>query len=219
LPGRRTQVGVGAALGGGDLADRVGVDGTFVEGELEDPQGQGAGYRYRSQAVLDEDAGPSSPAAINLLEKPEELTGLPGTRLPHLWLQRQGQPSSTLDLLDGRFVLLVGPAGTPWQEAAAEVAAFLGIDLVAYRLGADGDLLDLENGWRAKLGMSAQGAVLVRPDGFVGWRTSTLATSPERRLEQVLSSILCRSTAHLPLRPAIWRIADARAGHRLHHLA
>jgi putative polyketide hydroxylase len=166
-----------------------------------------AGYRYRSQAVLDEDAGPSSPAAINLLEKPEELTGLPGTRLPHLWLQRHGQPISTLDLLDGRFVLLVGPAGTPWQKAAAEVAASLGIDLVAYRLGADGDLLDLENGWRAKLGMSAESAVLVRPDGFVGWRASTLPTSPERRLEQVISSILCRSMAHLPLRPAT---AEAR---------
>jgi putative polyketide hydroxylase len=166
-----------------------------------------AGYRYRSQAVVDDDAGPSSPVEIELLERPEELTGLPGTRVPHLWLQRHGERISTLDLLDGRFVLLVGPAGTPWQEAAAEVAASLGIDLVAYRLGADGDLLDLENGWRAEMGMSAQGAVLVRPDGFVGWRTSTLPTSPERRLEQVLSSILCRSTAHLPLRPAT---AEAR---------
>jgi putative polyketide hydroxylase len=166
-----------------------------------------AGYRYRSQAVLDEDAGPSSPAEIELLETPEELTGLPGTRVPHLWLQRQGRRISTLDLLDGRFVLLVGPAGTPWQTAAAGVAGSLGIDLVAHRLGADGDLLDLEDGWRAKLGMSAEGAVLVRPDGFVAWRTSTLPASPERRLEQVISSILCRSRVGPPLRPAT---AEAR---------
>jgi putative polyketide hydroxylase len=166
-----------------------------------------AGYRYRSQAVLDEDAGPSSPAEIELLETPEELTGLPGTRVPHLWLQRQGRRISTLDLLDGRFVLLCGPAGTPWQTAAAGVAGSLGIDLVAHRLGADGDLLDLEDGWRAKLGMSAEGAVLVRPDGFVGWRTSTLPASPERRFEQVISSILCRSRVGPPLRPAT---AEAR---------
>jgi putative polyketide hydroxylase len=127
--------------------------------------------------------------------------------VPHLWLQRQGRRISTLDLLDGRFVLLVGPAGTPWQTAAAGVAGSLGIDLVAHRLGADGDLLDLEDGWRAKLGMSAEGAVLVRPDGFVGWRTSTLPASPERRLEQVISSILCRSRVGPPLRPAT---AEAR---------
>jgi putative polyketide hydroxylase len=166
-----------------------------------------AGYRYRSQAVLDEDAGPSSPAEINLLEKPEELTGLPGTRVPHLWVQRHGQRISTLDLLDGRFVLLVGPAGTPWRTAAPGVAVSLGIDLVAYRLGADGDLLDLEDGWQTNMGMSAKGAVLVRPDGFVAWRTSTLPASPERKLAQVISSILCRSTAGLPSRPAI---AEAR---------
>lgn len=152
-----------------------------------------AGYRYRSQAVLEEDAGPSSPMEIDLLDTPEELTGLPGTHVPHLWVQRHGQRISTLDLLDGRFVLLVGPAGTPWQKAAPGVAGSLEIDLVAYRLGADGDLLDPEDGWHTKLGMPAEGAVLVRPDGFVAWRTNTLPTGPARRLEQAISTVLCRS--------------------------
>jgi putative polyketide hydroxylase len=152
-----------------------------------------AGYRYRSQVVLEEDAGPSSPMEIDLLDTPEELTGLPGTRMPHLWVQRHGQRISTLDLLDGRFVLLVGPAGTPWQKAAPGVAGSLEIDLVAYRLGADGDLLDPEDGWQTKLGMPAEGAVLVRPDGFVAWRTNALPTGPARRLEQAISTVLCRS--------------------------
>jgi putative polyketide hydroxylase len=152
-----------------------------------------AGYRYRSQAVLEEDAGRSSPMEIDLLDTPEELTGLPGTRVPHLWVQRHGQRISTLDLLDGRFVLLVGPADTPWQKAAPGVAGSLKIDLVAYRLGADGDLLDPEDGWQTKLGMPAEGAVLVRPDGFVAWRTNTLPTGPARRLEQAISTVLCRS--------------------------
>jgi putative polyketide hydroxylase len=161
-----------------------------------------AGYRYRSQAVLEEDAGPSSPMEIDLLDTPEELTGLPGTHVPHLWVQRHGQRISTLDLLDGRFVLLVGPAGTPWQKAAPGVAGSLEIDLVAYRLGADGDLPDPEDGWHTKLGMPAEGAVLVRPDGFVAWRTNTLPTGPARRLEQAISTILCRSRVGPPLRPA-----------------
>ncbi len=151
-----------------------------------------AGYRYRSHAVLSDDAVQSSPEEIELLDQPEELTGLPGTRVPHLWLERQGQRISTLDLLDGRFVLLAGTGGTAWKAAAA-VAEKLGIALSAYRIGAEADLLDLENGWQRKMGMSAEGAVLVRPDGFVAWRTSTLPASPEPRLVQVLSSILCRS--------------------------
>jgi 2-polyprenyl-6-methoxyphenol hydroxylase-like FAD-dependent oxidoreductase len=170
-----------------------------------------AGYRYRSQAVLDDDAGPSSPMELQLLETPEELTGLPGTRLPHLWVGRQGQRISTLDLLDGRFLLLAGPAGTPWQAATPGVADSFAIDLVAYRLGAGGDLLDPDDGWPAKMAMSPEGAVLVRPDGFVAWRTSTLPASPERRLEQVVSSILGLSQASRPLRPAI-NAAPARPG-------
>jgi putative polyketide hydroxylase len=151
-----------------------------------------AGYRYRSEAILDEDADPASPAQIDLLDKPEQLTGLPGMRVPHFWVERHGQRISTLDLLDGRFVLLAGPAATAWQQTALAAAASLGIELVACRLGADGDLRDPEDGWRAKLGMSPQGVLLLRPDGFVAWRTSTLPTNPRRRLVQVLSSILCR---------------------------
>ena len=150
------------------------------------------GYRYRSQAIVSDDSS-SSEQEIALLDR-EELTGQPGTRVPHLWLERDGQRISTLDLLDGSFVLLVGPHGSPWQKAASEVAGSLGIKLSAYRLGADGNLLDLENGWQTKMGMPAEGTVLVRPDGFVAWRTNTLPTSPESRLEQVLSSLLCRPT-------------------------
>jgi 2-polyprenyl-6-methoxyphenol hydroxylase-like FAD-dependent oxidoreductase len=152
------------------------------------------GYRYRSQAVLSEDAAPVSQDEIVLLDR-EELTGLPGTRVPHLWLEREGQRISTLDLLDGSFVLLTGSDGTPWCEAAASVAGSLGIHLSAYRIGPGGDLLDLEHGWPARMGVSSDGAVLVRPDGFVAWRASTLASDPQPLLEQVLSRILCRSTA------------------------
>jgi len=153
-----------------------------------------AGYQYRSQAVLSEDAVTSEPAEIELLAKPEQLTGQRGTRVPHLWLERGGQRISTLDLFDGCFVLLAGPGGAPWRSVAPGVAAALGIDLATYRLGADGDLRDRENGWQTKLGMSAEGAILVRPDGFVAWRSAALAPDPESQLVQALSSMLCQST-------------------------
>jgi putative polyketide hydroxylase len=157
-----------------------------------------AGYRYRSRAVLSEDPAPIAQEERNdreleLLDKPEALTGQPGTRVPHMWIERSGQRISTLDLLDGRFVLLAGPAGAPWQKAASDAAASLAIELGAYRIGAD--LIDVENGWRTKMGAPPEGAVLVRPDGFVAWRMSAPPTNPDSLLARVLATILCRSDA------------------------
>jgi 2-polyprenyl-6-methoxyphenol hydroxylase-like FAD-dependent oxidoreductase len=151
-----------------------------------------AGYRYRSRAVLSEDT------ETELLSKPEDLTGQVGTRVPHLWLERAGERISTLDLLVGHFVLLTGAGGTAWSEAAAAGAAKLGIALSAYRIGPDADLRDLDNGWPTRMGVGASGAVLVRPDGFVAWRAGSLPGSPAAVLEQVLSSILCRSAPAIP---------------------
>jgi hypothetical protein len=153
-----------------------------------------AGYRYRSEAILSEDVAPKTNDEIELLES-QELKGLPGSRVPHLWLERQGQRISTLDLLDGHFVLLTGAGGTAWSEAATTVATRLSVEIAAYRIGPDADLLDLENGWPARMGVSSDGAVLIRPDGFVAWRSSELSDNPVAQLESVLSHILCRSAA------------------------
>jgi putative polyketide hydroxylase len=150
------------------------------------------GYRYYSPAVLAEEAIPQE-GEIALLDR-QELTGVPGTRMPHLWLERGRQRVSTLDLLDGRFVLFTGSDGTWWRQAAARVARFLGINLNAYCVAPDGDLLDSQNEWSQRMGVSSDGAVLVRPDGFVAWRASHIAPTPEQLLEQVLHHILCRST-------------------------
>jgi putative polyketide hydroxylase len=150
------------------------------------------GYCYRSQAILSEDAASSSNDEIELLDH-LELNGLPGTRVPHLWVEREGQRISTLDLLDGRFILLTGTDGIAWCEAAEALAAKQGIGLVAYRIGPDADLLDLEHDWQTKMGISSEGAVLLRPDGFVAWRSRTLPTMPGPLLEQVFARILCRT--------------------------
>ena len=159
-----------------------------------------AGYRYRSQAISSEDTpfrlvreGRDGDAEMELLEKPEALTGQTGTRVPHVWLGRDGQRISTLDLLDGRFVFLIGSDGQRWREAASRVAASLEIELAAYRIGSDRDLIDLENRTRKEMGLVPEGAVLVRPDGFIAWRTDTQPLKPEPTLARVLSSVLCRT--------------------------
>ncbi|MEU7909505.1 FAD-dependent monooxygenase [Microbispora bryophytorum] len=96
------------------------------------------------------------------------LDGHAGSRVPHLWV---GGPSgarmSTLDLAESGFVLLCGPAGQVWQEAAEPWAD---LPLTAYRLAEEGDLVDEERRWPAAAGIKPDGALLVRPDGYVAWR-------------------------------------------------
>jgi hypothetical protein len=94
-------------------------------------------------------------------------------------------------LLDGRFVLLAGTDGRAWCEAIPAVADRLGIGVAAFRIGADAELLDVEDKWLTKMGVSLDGAVLLRPDGFVAWRSPTTTANPESSLVQVLTKVLC----------------------------
>ena len=145
------------------------------------------GYRYRSNAIVSEDDAAPVRGDVALLAR-QELTGIPGSRVPHLWLDQRGQRISTLDLLDGRFVLLAGSEGGKWLEAASSAS----IEVAAYRVGPDADLVDIERGWSAKMGVTAQGAILIRPDGFVAWRSVALPNAPGAVLASVISQVLCK---------------------------
>jgi putative polyketide hydroxylase len=141
------------------------------------------GYRYDSAAVVD--APPDPRPAL----PPAELTGQPGTRATHVWLERGGERLSTIDLFGGGFVLLTGPDGAPWVTAAKSLP---GITVDAHRIGGDGDLGDPDGQWAAAYGVTAGGAVLVRPDGFVAWRTKGAADNPANVLATALTAVLAR---------------------------
>ncbi len=138
-------------------------------------------YRYVSAAVIDDRDTPPAEGLAAL--------GQPGTRAPHLWLERAGQRISTLDLCTGGFVLLAGPDGAAWV-AAAQARAARKLDLTAYRIGSTGDLVDPAAAWPAAYGLSSAGAVLLRPDGFVAWRSRGPAADPSQTLAAVLDHIL-----------------------------
>ncbi len=75
---------------------------------------------------------------------------------------------STLDLT-GHFLLLAGRDGEPWIQASATVAGSGGPPLDAYCIGKD--LGDPDARFAEAYGISSLGASLVRPDGFIGWRS------------------------------------------------
>nr|Q9L4Y1.1 RecName: Full=Tetracenomycin B2 monooxygenase-dioxygenase; AltName: Full=Tetracenomycin B2 oxygenase; Short=Tcm B2 oxygenase [Streptomyces olivaceus]AAF73050.1 Tcm B2 oxygenase [Streptomyces olivaceus]CAP12596.1 TcmB2 oxygenase [Streptomyces olivaceus] len=151
---------------------------------LVDTKVVAAGYRYTSSAVL----GAAYPTAI-----PHELalTGLPGQRVPHVWLDHDGRRVSTVDLAVDGFVLLARADGTPWADAAARLAATTGIPLTAHVVGKT--LTDPADALAAATGLGEAGALLLRPDGFVAWRSDTSADDPEAVLDGVLARILART--------------------------
>lgn len=143
------------------------------------------GHQYSSQAII------ASPSQSPFLESIDQL-GRPGTRAPHIWMERQGKRISTLDLFGLHFVLFVGTEGQRWQEAVHAVATRIGLTLDSYRVGQTDDLLDPEQRWYTAYGITPEGAVLVRPDGFVAWRAESLAAFPYKILENVFDQLLGR---------------------------
>ncbi|NUP45924.1 MAG: monooxygenase [Catenulispora sp.] len=148
------------------------------------------GYRYPVGAVVGTD--PEAPAIPDSFES----TGAPGTRAPHLWLRRAGERLSTLDLFERSPVLLTGAGGGAWHEAALRLAEQRGIPLGAYRISEDpAHELAAEPGtnWAQAYGVGLDGAVLVRPDGFVAWRAAQSVPDPYPTLCEVLDATLRRS--------------------------
>jgi putative polyketide hydroxylase len=140
------------------------------------------GYQYRSAAVVAAESAALQPNGVSLVD---ELRAQPGTRVPHAWLCRDGKQVSTLDLLGRDFTVLTGDGGGRWSSAAAAVSAALGVPISVQRVDADG-------AWAALTGLGPSGAVLVRPDDFVGWRADELPDEPKTQLRQALSAILAR---------------------------
>ncbi|MGW3356988.1 FAD-dependent oxidoreductase [Streptomyces bungoensis] len=147
------------------------------------------GYHYPHGAVLGTD--PEQPVVPDALA----LSGRPGTRAPHLWLRRAGERISTLDLYERSLVLLAdSPDDAGWHAAARRLAETDGVPLDAYRVGpgSDADLTyeDDATDWARAHGVTADGTVLIRPDGFVAWRATGAVPDPEGVLREILRSLL-----------------------------
>jgi 2-polyprenyl-6-methoxyphenol hydroxylase-like FAD-dependent oxidoreductase len=144
------------------------------------------GYRYSSSAIChDGDPGP-------LHDNPRESRGRSGTRAPHVWLEQHGARISTLDLFGRRFVLLAGPEASSWCGGARAVSDQIAMPIDLHQIGVAG-LHDREGTFLDAYGMSSRDIVLVRPDGFVAWRSKTPAGSPSA-LAAALAQVTHRST-------------------------
>jgi 2-polyprenyl-6-methoxyphenol hydroxylase-like FAD-dependent oxidoreductase len=152
------------------------------------------GYIYRSPAILlgesdDDQFGHGDDDQCGHGD-PRLTRAVPGSRAPHLWLERDGRRRSILDLFGRDFVLLAAPDGAAWCDAAP-AAAVPGARLAAYRVGR-AELAVLDDSFTEAYDLSRTGAVLVRPDGFVAWRARAASRRPAESLAAALHAALMR---------------------------
>ncbi|GAC1648118.1 MAG: FAD-dependent monooxygenase [Ktedonobacteraceae bacterium] len=148
------------------------------------------GYKYTSRAVMADEQEKDRKKNPSMPSNGLDLSGSPGTRAPHVWVEYRGQRLSTLDLFNGNFVLFCGSDGKTWCDAARNVSNNLKSDFAIYQVGPNGNLVDLDGRWHTAYGITSKGAVLVRPDGFVAWRSVDSSALPDKTLEYVLKSLL-----------------------------
>ena len=133
-----------------------------------------------------------------ILPSPEDAvinyvpSGRPGHRAPHVWLKRDGEQCSTLDLFGPGFTALAGGSGGPWLDAADAAGGRLGISVRGSSIGSGCDFQDEDGDWTARYGVNEDGAVLVRPDGHVAWRAAGSSPDAAEVLSMALGQILDR---------------------------
>ena len=141
--------------------------------------GRDLGFHYEQGALVQD--GTALPEREN-----EDLdlvpNARPGSRAPHFGIVRDGALASILDLFDGRFTLLAGPdCAADWRAAAtaAHVDAII--------LGED--VSEPACVFPALYGVD-DGAVLVRPDGHVAWRSAHRPDDPTAALRIAFDRVL-----------------------------
>jgi len=149
------------------------------------------GYRYPSGAFVDDDGA----GADDLFEDPRHPSGRPGSRAPHLVVTDRGSRVSTIDLFSDRWVLVSGPDGNDWSNRVRRSAAARVLGVVWHAIQPAGDLEDAAGRFSAAYGVGADGAVLIRPDGFVAWRQATSADGA-KGLDDALERLWIRTAVN-----------------------
>lgn len=104
-------------------------------------------------------------------------TGAVGSRLPHAWL---GDGRSTLDLIEASgFTLLTCGSHDIWHGAVSQRA-------VPLRHVALDDNISVDPAWAGICGLGSDGALLVRPDQHIAWRSATLTPDAAEALGQAV---------------------------------
>ncbi|WP_069758640.1 FAD-dependent monooxygenase [Streptomyces sp. LUP47B] len=149
------------------------------------------GQFYTSAAIVPD--GADRPAPTRDADLYYESTTAAGAHLPHAWVGDHRHKQAMMDLAPyDRFTLITGIAGEAWADAARAVAADLGVPLEAVVIGPGRDVTDLYYDWARAREIEESGALLVRPDKHIAWRSPSLPADPTAALRAALAQVLGR---------------------------
>lgn len=158
------------------------------------------GHRYNNSAAVMYING----ARGAVYEDPFWPTSFPGSRAPHVWInnddmRESGKSKSLYDHFEvDTFTLLCSESGQSWAEAADKLNKLYPLKVV---------VLPTETEFLSKYKIHNSGAVVVRPDGMIGWKA--LNDTEVGALEVMLKKLLCFEVDEdeMPLPPLVARSA------------
>ncbi|MEO8668026.1 MAG: FAD-dependent monooxygenase [Bauldia sp.] len=180
------------AEGSAGAAARQAFDGA-IAGQVAHYRftGLDLGFTYESGAFVAD--GSAKPEAADAVVDYRPTTW-PSARLPHFWVEKEGARLSIHDVIaEPVLTLLTHESGEGrWRSAITGIPAKLAAQVrcLAIGAGANADLVDATGAWLTLSETAESGAVLVRPDGHVAWRSHSLPPAPEQVLADVVKAVL-----------------------------
>lgn len=175
-------------------APELHTDDIYVEEEIPEPHLE-LGYRYHSRALETTELG-------DITEDPATATSAPGSLARHIVIGKddKGKDIPIANYFGDNFVLLIGPIGDGWARAAKALQAEVDLPEVKVHCIDSARFCD-------RYGISPAGAVLVRPDSVVAWRSETAALfgrgamgvpDPSKTLVCLMRKLLCLTPTASP---------------------
>lgn len=130
------------------------------------------GFKYGSGGFVIDDG--TEPEEYDPLGQHYVPSTRPGSRLPHVWIEVLDKKMGTHDVAgnDGGFALFTDDDGEDWISAATRFANKTGVKISIAQFGPlSHQFKDCDDVWAKVKGIKRGGALLVRPDNIVAWRS------------------------------------------------
>jgi 2,4-dichlorophenol 6-monooxygenase len=146
------------------------------------------GFCYQQGAVVGDGRPPPARDSMGQHYVPSSH---PGCRLPHAELSLGDRPVSTHDFIPiGGFLLITDQAGLAWCDSARRLSMATGIVIRCIRVGEGAEITDPSGAWSRVSGIGEGGALLVRPDAHVGFRSEHCVNDAQAALQSALEILL-----------------------------
>ncbi|KAM0543966.1 hypothetical protein ACHAPJ_012061 [Fusarium lateritium] len=148
--------------------------------EIQDDLAMELGYFYTSKSII------NGPDGSVIVKRPDEWNGQPGTRAPHVALE--GKHVSTLDFFGKSWVVI--SKDKAWEQPVAAAVKAARVETVFVQIG-DEAIEKNDGDFNRLFGVEDGGASLIRPDGFIAWRSRDWPADAEEELSKALLQTSC----------------------------